>query len=149
YFCFGVIVIHFSYFIICFFQADDGIRSRNVTGVQTCALPISSTPLNDKYETEAIKHIFGKHAYDLAISSTKAQTGHLLGAAGGVEAVLSVKSLDENIMPATMNYETKDPDCDLDYIPNEARERDLNVVMSNCFGCGGHNVALIFKKYKG
>jgi len=109
----------------------------------------TSTPLNDKYETEAIKHIFGKHAYDLAISSTKAQTGHLLGAAGGVEAVLSVKSLDENIMPATMNYETKDPDCDLDYIPNEARERDLNVVMSNSFGFGGHNVALIFKKYKG
>lgn len=108
----------------------------------------TSTDLNDKYETEAIKRIFGDHAYQLAVSSTKAMTGHLLGAAGGVEAVISIKSITESVIPATMNYETKDPECDLDYVPNEARKQDLNVVMSNSLGFGGHNVALIFKKYE-
>ncbi|HLS06595.1 MAG TPA: beta-ketoacyl-ACP synthase II [Bacillota bacterium] len=108
----------------------------------------TSTELNDKYETAAVKHIFNDHAYDLAISSTKALTGHLLGAAGGVEAIISVKSLDEAMIPATMNYETADPQCDLDYVVNESRQQPLSVVMSNSFGFGGHNVSLVFKKYE-
>lgn len=107
----------------------------------------TSTELNDKYETAAVKHIFNDYAYELAISSTKALTGHLLGAAGGVEAIISVKSLDEAMIPATMNYETADPQCDLDYVVNESRHESLNVVMSNSFGFGGHNVSLVFKKY--
>ena len=108
----------------------------------------TSTVLNDKYETEAIKSIFADHADQLAISSTKGLTGHLLGAAGGVEAVISIKSIDEGVIPATMNYETTDPECDLDYVPNKARKQELNYVMSNSFGFGGHNVALVFKKYE-
>lgn len=108
----------------------------------------TSTDLNDKFETEAIKTVFGDHAYKLAVSSTKSMTGHLLGAAGGVEAVISVKSIEDGIIPATMNYETPDPDCDLDYVPNEARKQDVNVVVSNSLGFGGHNVSLIFKKYQ-
>lgn len=108
----------------------------------------TSTNLNDKYETAAIKTVFENHASSLAISSTKGVTGHLLGAAGGVEAVISVKSIEDGIIPATMNYETPDDECDLDYVPNESRKKDINVVMSNSFGFGGHNVSLIFKKYK-
>src|SRR5690625_732935 len=108
----------------------------------------TSTELNDKYETAAIKHVFADHADQLAISSTKGLTGHLLGAAGGVEAVISIKSIDEGVIPATMNYETTDPECDLDYVPNKARKQELNYVMSNSFGFGGHNVALVFKKYE-
>lgn len=108
----------------------------------------TSTDLNDKYETTAIKTVFGDHASKLAVSSTKSMTGHLLGAAGGVEAVISVKSINDNIIPATINYETPDPECDLDYVPNEARKQEVNVVMSNSLGFGGHNVALIFKKYE-
>lgn len=107
----------------------------------------TSTELNDRYETQAIKTIFKDHAYDLAISSTKSMTGHLLGAAGGIEAVISVKTLTGNIIPPTTNYETPDPDCDLNYVVNEAKEQDVNVVMSNSFGFGGHNVSLLFKKY--
>lgn len=107
----------------------------------------TSTYLNDKFETEAIKTVFKDHAKKLAVSSTKSMTGHLLGAAGGVEAVISVKSIDDNIIPATINYETPDPECDLDYVPNEARKQEVNVVMSNSLGFGGHNVSLIFKKY--
>lgn len=108
----------------------------------------TSTDLNDKYETMAIKTVFGDHANKLAVSSTKSMTGHLLGAAGGVEAVIAVKSINDNIIPATINYETPDPECDLDYVPNEARKQEVNVVMSNSLGFGGHNVALIFKKYE-
>lgn len=108
----------------------------------------TSTDLNDKYETQAIKSIFGEHAYKLAVSSTKSMTGHLLGAAGGVEAVLSVKAIQDGIIPATINYETPDPECDLDYVPNEARKQAVDVVMSNSFGFGGHNASLIFKKYE-
>lgn len=107
----------------------------------------TSTELNDKYETAAIKTVFGDHAKKLAISSTKSMTGHLLGAAGGVEAVISIKSIEDGIIPATTNYETPDPNCDLDYVPNEARKQDVNVVLSNSLGFGGHNVALVFKKY--
>lgn len=107
----------------------------------------TSTDLNDRYETQAIKSIFHDHAYKLAVSSTKSMTGHLLGAAGGLEAVISSKAIEEGIIPPTTNYETEDPDCDLDYVANESREQEVNVVMSNSFGFGGHNVALIFKKY--
>lgn len=108
----------------------------------------TSTDMNDRYETAAIKTVFGDHSAKLAVSSTKSMTGHLLGAAGGVEAVISAKSIEEGIIPATVNYETPDENCDLDYVPNEARHQAVNVVMSNSFGFGGHNVALIFKKYK-
>lgn len=108
----------------------------------------TSTDLNDKYETEAIKTVFGDHAYRLKISSTKSMTGHLLGAAGGIEAVISVKALQEQMIPPTINYETPDPECDLDYVPNEAIKQNVNVVMSNSLGFGGHNVSLVFKKYE-
>ncbi|UCZ51968.1 beta-ketoacyl-ACP synthase II [Bacillus shivajii] len=107
----------------------------------------TSTEYNDKYETIAAKNVFGDHAEKLAISSTKSMTGHLLGAAGGVEAVFSVKAIEDGIIPPTINIETPDPECDLDYVPNEAREQDIQAVMSNSLGFGGHNVALIFKKY--
>ncbi|MGM7700891.1 beta-ketoacyl-ACP synthase II [Pseudalkalibacillus sp. Hm43] len=107
----------------------------------------TSTDFNDKYETAAIKTVFGEHAQKLGISSTKSMTGHLLGAAGGLEAVLSIKAIENNIMPPTINYETPDPECDLDYIPNEARRAEVNAVMSNSLGFGGHNVALLFKKF--
>ncbi len=108
----------------------------------------TSTALNDKYETEAIKTVLGDHAQNVSISSTKSMMGHLLGAAGGVEAIISVKSIEDGIIPPTINYENPDPDCDLDYVPNEARKQDVNVVVSNSFGFGGHNVALVFKKYE-
>jgi 3-oxoacyl-[acyl-carrier-protein] synthase II len=108
----------------------------------------TSTALNDKYETEAIKTVLGDHAQNVSISSTKSMMGHLLGAAGGVEAVISVKAIEDGIVPPTVNYENPDPDCDLDYVPNEARKQDVNVVVSNSFGFGGHNVALVFKKYE-
>ncbi|MEW9674967.1 beta-ketoacyl-ACP synthase II [Lentibacillus sp. L22] len=107
----------------------------------------TSTQLNEKWETIAIKTVFGDYAYQLPVSSTKSMTGHLLGAAGGLEAVISMKSIEDSIIPATINYETPDEECDLDYVPNEARKQDVNVVMSNSLGFGGHNVALIFKKY--
>lgn len=108
----------------------------------------TSTSLNDKYETQAIKDVFGDHANKLAVSSTKGVTGHLLGAAGGLESVISVKAIDEGVIPPTMNYETPDPECDLDYVPNESRKQDVGVVLSNSLGFGGHNATLIFKKYQ-
>lgn len=108
----------------------------------------TSTNLNDKYETIAIKSVLGEHAKHVAISSTKSMTGHLLGAAGGVESVISVKTIVEGMIPPTINYETPDPDCDLDYVPNKAREQDVDVVLSNSLGFGGHNVSLVFKKYQ-
>ncbi|MEI3597537.1 MULTISPECIES: beta-ketoacyl-ACP synthase II [unclassified Oceanobacillus] len=108
----------------------------------------TSTDLNDKYETTAIKAVFGDHAYNLTVSSTKSMTGHLLGAAGGIESVISLKAIQEGIVPPTINYETPDEECDLDYVPNEARKQDVNVVVSNSLGFGGHNVSLVFKKYK-
>ncbi|MFC7321206.1 beta-ketoacyl-ACP synthase II [Halobacillus campisalis] len=109
----------------------------------------TSTDLNDKFETIAAKSVFKEHASKLAISSTKSMTGHLLGAAGAVEAIISLKAINEGIIPPTINYETPDPECDLDYVPNEARTQALNIVMSNSLGFGGHNAALIFQKYNG
>jgi 3-oxoacyl-[acyl-carrier-protein] synthase II len=107
----------------------------------------TSTEYNDKFETAAIKSVFGEHAYKLAVSSTKSMTGHLLGAAGGVEAIFTVLALQENILPPTMNLETPDPDCDLDYVPNEARQREITAAISNSLGFGGHNATIAFKKY--
>ncbi|BAU27565.1 3-oxoacyl-[acyl-carrier-protein] synthase II [Aneurinibacillus soli] len=107
----------------------------------------TSTGYNDKFETMAIKKSLGDHAYNVAISSTKSMTGHLLGAAGGIEAIASVLALRDQIVPPTINYETPDPECDLDYVPNEARKMDVNVVMSNSLGFGGHNATLVFKKF--
>ncbi len=109
----------------------------------------TSTPLNDKSETAAIKHVFGEAAYDLPISSTKSMTGHLLGAAGSLEAVVCVKVLQDQIIPPTINYETPDPDCDLDYVPNVARRKDVRHVMSNSFGFGGHNACIILAAANG
>ncbi|WP_096435750.1 beta-ketoacyl-ACP synthase II [Alteribacter populi] len=108
----------------------------------------TSTEYNDKYETIAAKTVFGDHARKMAISSTKSMTGHLLGAAGAIEAIFSVKAIDEGIIPPTVNYETPDDDCDLDYVVNEARRQEVNAVLSNSLGFGGHNATLIFKKFK-
>ncbi len=108
----------------------------------------TSTEYNDSLETMAIKSVFGEHAYQLAVSSTKSMTGHLLGAAGGVEAIFSVLSIVNNLIPPTIHYHEKDPVCDLDYVPNEAREKTVRCAMSNSFGFGGHNATIIFKKYE-
>src|SRR5437016_14517359 len=108
----------------------------------------TSTPYNDKFETMAIKKAFGEHAYKLVISATKSMTGHLLGAAGGVEGVFSVLAIHRDMLPPTINYVTPDPECDLDYVPNQAREAHLNYALSNSFGFGGTNAALLFKRYE-
>ncbi|MHC0036706.1 beta-ketoacyl-ACP synthase II [Pseudoneobacillus sp. C159] len=108
----------------------------------------TSTEYNDKYETMAIKTVFGEHAYKLAVSSTKSMTGHLLGAAGGVEAIFTVLALKENVLPPTINLETPDPECDLDYVPNEARQKEMKAAISNSLGFGGHNATIAFKKYQ-
>jgi len=108
----------------------------------------TSTPYNDKFETLAIKRVFGDHAKKLAVSSTKSMTGHLLGAAGGIEAIATAFALHHGVLPPTMNYEKPDPDCDLDYVPNQARKQDVDVALSNAFGFGGTNATLAFKKYR-
>lgn len=109
----------------------------------------TSTPLNDKFETIGIKKVFKDHAYELMVSSTKSMTGHLLGAAGGVEALICAKILKEGIIPATTNYENPDPECDLDYVPNTAREyKNIKYLMSNSFGFGGQNACLVMGKYE-
>ncbi|HTG92433.1 MAG TPA: beta-ketoacyl-ACP synthase II [Pyrinomonadaceae bacterium] len=107
----------------------------------------TSTPYNDKFETMAIRTTFGEHAYKLAVSSTKSMTGHLLGAAGGIEGVFSTLAIHRNTLPPTINYVNPDPDCDLDYIPNEPRPAEVDYVLSNSFGFGGTNAALLFKRY--
>lgn len=107
----------------------------------------TSTYLNDKNETAAIKTAFGDHAYKMAVSSTKSMTGHLLGAAGGIELIASALAIKNSIVPPTMNYETADPECDLNYTPNKAIARDINVAISNSFGFGGHNGVLVLKKF--
>ncbi len=106
----------------------------------------TSTYFNDMYETMAIKTVFGDHAYKLMVSSTKSMTGHALGAAGGLEAVFSALAIDRGVIPPTINYEEPDPECDLDYVPNAAREAKVDVVMSNSFGFGGTNASLVFKR---
>jgi 3-oxoacyl-[acyl-carrier-protein] synthase II len=109
----------------------------------------TGTKLNDKSETLAIKKVFGEVAYDRPISSTKSIHGHLLGAAGALEAVISVKVIGEGMLPPTINYETADPECDLDYVPNEARKASIQTVLSNGFGLGGHNATIILGRYNG
>ncbi len=109
----------------------------------------TSTPLNDKFETMAIKTVFGESAFGLSISSTKSMTGHLLGAAGAVEAVATVGAIVEGVIPPTINLENPDPDCDLDYTPNVSREREVRVAISNSMGFGGHNACLVFKRWEG
>lgn len=106
----------------------------------------TSTPYNDRFETAAIKSVFGEHSYKLAVSSTKSMIGHLLGAAGGVEAIATILSIRDNIVPPTINLQEQDPDCDLNYVPNEAQERNVQVGLSNSLGFGGHNASIIFKK---
>lgn len=108
----------------------------------------TSTPYNDVNETKAIKAVFGEHARKVAVSSTKSMTGHMLGAAGGAEAVISVMALLRGVLPPTINYTTPDPECDLDYVPNQAREVRVDVAMSNSFGFGGTNAVLLFRRFK-
>ena len=108
----------------------------------------TSTPLNDLYESRAIKTVFKEHAYSLAVSSTKSMTGHLLGGAGGIETVFTALSIYEDMIPPTINYENQDKDCDLDYVPNTARSKKVEYAMTNSFGFGGTNATLILKKYK-
>jgi 3-oxoacyl-[acyl-carrier-protein] synthase II len=108
----------------------------------------TSTPYNDKFETIAIKRVFGEHAGRLPVSSTKSMTGHLLGAAGGIEAIATTLTIYHGILPPTINYEKPDPDCDLDYVPNQARKQDVEVALSNAFGFGGTNAILAFRKYR-
>lgn len=125
--------------------ADAGLKPQEVDYINAHG---TSTPLNDAAETKAIKKVFGEHAYKLAVSSTKSMTGHLLGGAGGLEAVFTVKAVHEDLIPPTINYEEPDPDCDLDYVPNEARRTRVRVAMSNAFGFGGTNAVLVFKKFE-
>ncbi|MEY4479676.1 MAG: 3-oxoacyl-[acyl-carrier-protein] synthase 2 [Bacillota bacterium] len=109
----------------------------------------TSTPVGDKSETKAIKTALGDAAYKVAVSSTKSMTGHLLGAAGGIEAIASLLAIKDGIIPPTINIENQDPECDLDYVPNVARKADVKIAMSNSFGFGGHNATVIMKKYEG
>ncbi len=123
---------------------DAGVLPTEVDHVNTHG---TSTPPGDKAETSAIKTVFGEHAYKLAVNSTKSMIGHLLGAAGAVEAVATVMSVFSNKVHPTINYETPDPECDLNYIPNQAKDWEVKVAISNTFGFGGHNASLLFKKY--
>ena len=125
--------------------ADGGLQPEDIDYINAHG---TSTDYNDKYETMAIKEVFGEHAYELAVSSTKSMTGHPLGAAGGIEAIFTVLALKDGILPPTINYETEDPECDLDYVPNEARKKNIHVAISNSLGFGGHNATIMFKKYK-
>ncbi|ANB56778.1 beta-ketoacyl-acyl-carrier-protein synthase II [Anoxybacillus sp. B7M1] len=124
--------------------ADAGMKPEEIGYINAHG---TSTEYNDKYETMAIKEVFGDHAYKLAISSTKSMTGHLLGAAGAVEAMFSILTMIDGVIPPTIHYETPDPECDLDYVPNVARKQEVNAVLSNSLGFGGHNATLIFRKY--
>jgi 3-oxoacyl-[acyl-carrier-protein] synthase II len=122
---------------------DAGVRPEEIDYINAHG---TSTPYNDRNETQAVKRLFGQHAYRLAVSSTKSMTGHLLGAAGGVEAVATVLALRHGLVPPTINYESPDPDCDLDYVPNKPREVAIRVALSNSFGFGGTNATLVFRK---
>ncbi len=125
---------------------DAGASLNDVTYINAHG---TSTDLNDKMETAAIKRLFGERAYKIGVSSTKSMVGHLLGAAGGIEAVASVMAIKDKIAPPTINYETKDPDCDLDYVPNEARPMEIDVALSNSFGFGGHNACIALRRFSG
>ena len=122
---------------------DAGLTNESVDYINAHG---TSTPLNDLYETRAIKTVFKEHAYNLCVSSSKSMTGHLLGGAGGIEGVFSALAIHHSMIPPTINYDTPDGECDLDYVPNTARKKEINVAMSNSFGFGGTNATLIFKK---
>ncbi len=124
---------------------DGGLKPRDISYINAHG---TSTKLNDKVETLAIKTAMGETAYKIPVSSTKSMTGHLLGAAGGIEFAASVLAIRDNMIPPTINYKTPDPDCDLDYVPNEARSIPVDVVMSNSLGFGGHNASLIIRRYQ-
>jgi 3-oxoacyl-[acyl-carrier-protein] synthase II len=126
--------------------ADAGIEASAVGYINAHG---TSTPYNDKFETIAIKRVFGEHARRLAVSSTKSMTGHLLGAAGGIEAIATALALHHGLLPPTINYETPDPECDLDYVPNQARKVDVEYALSNAFGFGGTNATLVLRRYRG
>ncbi len=126
-------------------MADGGIAKEDVNYINAHG---TSTDLNDKFESMAIKSVFGTHVKDLAVSSTKSMTGHLLGAAGAIELIACVLAIKNGVIPPTINYETPDPDCDLDYVPNVMRIKDVNVALSNSLGFGGHNATLAVKKYR-
>lgn len=123
---------------------DAGITTEDVDYINAHG---TSTSFNDKSETQAIKSVFGEHAYKVHISSTKSMTGHLLGAAGAIEAIISALAIQHDHIPPTINYEVPDPECDLNYVPNTAVRKQVNVVLSNTFGFGGHNASLLFKKF--
>lgn len=125
---------------------DAGIEPNEVDYINAHG---TSTDLNDKYETQAIKMIFGQHAWKLAVSSTKSMTGHLLGAAGGIEAAFTALTIARDLIPPTINYENPDPDCDLDYVPNHSRKAMVRTAMSNSFGFGGTNGSLVLRKWNG
>lgn len=125
--------------------ADGGIDLQEVDYINAHG---TSTPYNDKNETQAIKTVFGDKAYDLAISSTKSMTGHILGAAGAIELIVSALAIHHNRIPPTINYQTPDPECDLNYTPNKAIDKEINVAVSNTFGFGGHNACLSLKKFQ-
>ena len=122
---------------------DAGVEAAEVDYINAHG---TSTPYNDANETAAIKTVFGDHAGAVAVSSTKSMTGHLLGAAGAVEAIYSALTLHHGVLPPTINYETPDPDCDLDYVPNQPREADMRVALSNSFGFGGTNACILLRK---
>ena len=124
--------------------ADAGISAGEVDYINAHG---TSTPYNDKFETAAIKSVFGEHAKELAVSSTKAMTGHMLGAAGGVEAIVIALAISDGYVPATINYDTPDEDCDLDIVPNRGRSQEVRYAMSNSLGFGGHNATVLFGKY--
>lgn len=124
---------------------DGGLKPEEIDYINAHG---TSTDYNDKYETMAIKEVFGDHAYKVAVSSTKSMTGHLLGAAGGIEAIFTVLAMKEGILPPTINYETQDPECDLDYVPNQARKQEIKAAISNSLGFGGHNATIAFRKYE-
>jgi len=126
--------------------ADAGFNPEDVDYINAHG---TSTQLNDKMETSAVKNVFGEHARKLAISSTKGVTGHLLGATGGAELIACALAIENKVTPPTVNYEIPDPECDLDYVPNEARESEIDVALSNSLGFGGHNVTLAVKRFKG
>ena len=124
---------------------DAGIQPEDIDYINAHG---TSTSLNDKFETAAVKEAFGDYAYKLAMSSTKSMTGHLLGAAGAIEAIITARALQDGFIPATINYRTPDPECDLDIVPNEGRKAELRYAMSNSLGFGGHNASLVLKKYE-
>ena len=124
---------------------DAGLRPEEVDYINAHG---TSTPLNDKLETQAIKTVFGEHAYKMAISSNKSMVGHLLGAAGGTEAIATALTITEGIIPPTTNYENPEPECDLDYVPNAARKANVRIAISNSMGFGGHNCTIVLKKFE-